>query len=77
MFSENVTGKPPPVEELPRDPGCRRSVLSDDPFKARPQRDGGFRVHVPGAQGILGGGEAPGTAMSGCWGQGRESRKPP
>lgn len=82
MLSENVTGPPPPagLEErgrLPKGPGCRGRALSGDSYKAAPQRDGGFRGLVPGAQAVLGGREAPGAYMSGDGRARTESKESP
>lgn len=46
-------------------------VLSSDSYKARTQRDGGFRIQVLGTQAVPGGDEAPGTDMPGVVGQGQ------
>lgn len=78
MLSENVTGIRPSVGLRNEGdyPGVQEAggVLSNDSYKARPQRDGSFKVQVPGAQAVLGGDEAPR-----CWGarQGQESRESP
>lgn len=71
MLSEDVTGPPALLDMRDKGhdpgvrPGCRGRALSSDSHKAAPQRDGGFRVPVPGGQAVPGGREAPGTDVSG------------